>query len=135
MTPGLFAFELAAGVATITLDRPDRLNALTFDIYRELAETFEQLDRHGDVRAVVRNHRVPAGRPYLINPITREIVFDGFRLDDDQFARLFEVLARDLKNTRMIAVDHGTSGEIRLRSSPTSHGPEISMAKSPFANC
>ena len=34
-----------SGVATITLDRPKRLNALTFEVYRELAETFEQLDR------------------------------------------------------------------------------------------
>jgi enoyl-CoA hydratase/carnithine racemase len=48
-----FAFELAKGVATITLDRPKRLNALTFEIYRELAETFEKLDAEADVRAVV----------------------------------------------------------------------------------
>jgi enoyl-CoA hydratase/carnithine racemase len=53
LAPESFAFELAAGVATITLDRPDRLNSLTFEIYQELAETFEQLDREADVRAVV----------------------------------------------------------------------------------
>ena len=51
--PRSFALELARGVATITLDRPDRLNALTFEIYRELAETFEQLGREDDVRAIV----------------------------------------------------------------------------------
>jgi len=51
--PSSFGFELARGVATITLDRPDRLNALTFEIYRELAETFEQLDRDDGIRAVV----------------------------------------------------------------------------------
>jgi len=43
----------AAGVTTITLDRPDRLNALTFEIYRELAETFERLDGDAAVRAIV----------------------------------------------------------------------------------
>jgi enoyl-CoA hydratase/carnithine racemase len=48
-----FAFELTKSIATITLDRPKRLNALTFEIYRELAETFEQLDSRDDVRAVV----------------------------------------------------------------------------------
>lgn len=48
-----FASELAGGVATLTLDRPQRLNALTFEVYAELAEAFEQLDRHDDVRAVV----------------------------------------------------------------------------------
>ena len=52
-TPTSFALELAAGVVTITLDRPTRLNALTFEVYEELAATFEQLDRHDDVRAVV----------------------------------------------------------------------------------
>ncbi len=48
-----FAFEVANAVATITLDRPKRLNALTFEVYRELAETFEQLDARDDVRAIV----------------------------------------------------------------------------------
>jgi enoyl-CoA hydratase/carnithine racemase len=53
--PRTFKFSVDDGVATITLDRPDRLNALTFAIYRELAETFEDLDRHAEVRAVVIN--------------------------------------------------------------------------------
>ena len=53
MKPTTFSLEIAKGVATITLDRPKRLNALTFEIYRELAETFEQLDSHDEVRAVV----------------------------------------------------------------------------------
>ncbi len=52
-SPRTFALVVDGGVATITLDRPDRLNALTFEIYRELAETFEDLDRHAAVRAVV----------------------------------------------------------------------------------
>ncbi len=51
--PQTFAFELANGVATLTLDREKRLNALTFESYQELAETFEQLDRFDDVRAIV----------------------------------------------------------------------------------
>jgi enoyl-CoA hydratase/carnithine racemase len=45
-----------AGVTTITLDRPDRLNALTFDIYRELAATFRALRTEASVdgaRAVI----------------------------------------------------------------------------------
>jgi enoyl-CoA hydratase/carnithine racemase len=52
-TPRSFRFAVDRGVATITLDRPQRLNALTFEIYRELAEVFEELDRHDVVRAVV----------------------------------------------------------------------------------
>jgi enoyl-CoA hydratase/carnithine racemase len=45
--------EQARGVVTITLDRPKRLNALTFEIYRELAETFERLSADPTVRAIV----------------------------------------------------------------------------------
>jgi enoyl-CoA hydratase/carnithine racemase len=48
-----FASELVRGVATLTLDRPQRLNALTFEVYEELARAFEQLDHHDDVRAIV----------------------------------------------------------------------------------
>jgi enoyl-CoA hydratase/carnithine racemase len=35
--------EVARGVATITLDRPEKLNALTFETYRELRDTFRAL--------------------------------------------------------------------------------------------
>jgi enoyl-CoA hydratase/carnithine racemase len=48
-----FALALERGVVTITLDRPDRLNALTFEVYRELAEAFEQLSTEDDARAIV----------------------------------------------------------------------------------
>jgi enoyl-CoA hydratase/carnithine racemase len=53
IAPSTFAFAVVRGVATITLDRPDRLNALTFDVYRELAEAFERLGHDDDVRAIV----------------------------------------------------------------------------------
>ncbi len=48
-----FHTALIEGVMTITLDREKRLNALTFEIYQELAETFERLDRDDAVRAIV----------------------------------------------------------------------------------
>ncbi len=41
------------GVVTLTLDRPDRLNALTFEVYRELTDTFRALKGRDDVRCVV----------------------------------------------------------------------------------
>ncbi len=48
-----FASELERGVATITLDRPARRNALTFEVYRELALAFERLDQFDEVRSIV----------------------------------------------------------------------------------
>ena len=41
------------GVVTITLNRPERLNALTFEVYRELTDTFAALRAESDVRVVV----------------------------------------------------------------------------------
>ena len=40
-------------MATITLDRPERKNPLTFDSYAELRDTFHKLQYADDVRAVV----------------------------------------------------------------------------------
>lgn len=47
------AYEVADRIATITLDRPDRLNAFTVQMYRELVGAFDQIDADDDVRAVV----------------------------------------------------------------------------------
>jgi len=53
--PASFLYELDAtsGVATITLNRPDRLNALTFEVYDELRHTFRALNTEPDVRVIV----------------------------------------------------------------------------------
>ncbi|MGH7521028.1 MAG: enoyl-CoA hydratase family protein [Gemmatimonadales bacterium] len=48
-----FLYEVAAGIATITLNRPERLNALTFEVYKELRDTFQRLDTEPGVRAIV----------------------------------------------------------------------------------
>jgi enoyl-CoA hydratase/carnithine racemase len=49
----LYGLDAATGVATITLNRPERLNALTFEIYDELRTTFRALDAEEGVRAIV----------------------------------------------------------------------------------
>ena len=40
-------------VATITLNRPERLNALTFEVYNELRDTFQRLDSEPGERAII----------------------------------------------------------------------------------
>ena len=52
-TSFLYEHNRDSGVATLTLNRPDRLNALTFEIYDELRRTFRALDTEPGVRAVV----------------------------------------------------------------------------------
>ena len=53
LRPRHFGWHVEARVATITLDRPERKNPLTFDSYAELTETFHVLGAMTDVRAVV----------------------------------------------------------------------------------
>ena len=48
-----FQWECAEGVATVTLNRPERKNPLTFDSYAELRDLFAQLKYASDVRVVV----------------------------------------------------------------------------------
>ncbi len=47
------AYEVEDQVATITLDRPDRLNAFTVTMMRELIDAFDRVDADDDVRAVI----------------------------------------------------------------------------------
>jgi enoyl-CoA hydratase/carnithine racemase len=49
----LYALDPDTGVATLTLNRPDRLNALTFEVYEELRQAFRALHDEADVRAIV----------------------------------------------------------------------------------
>ena len=48
-----FAYAFDAGVATITLNRPERKNPLTFDSYAELRDLFRALELANDVKVVV----------------------------------------------------------------------------------
>src|ERR1039457_2322542 len=46
-------YAVADGVATITLNRPERLNAFDRTMFAELLETFDATDADDDVRAVI----------------------------------------------------------------------------------
>ena len=53
MDPTTIATDLADRVLTITLDRPDRLNAFTVPMQRELCAVFDEVDANPEIRAVV----------------------------------------------------------------------------------
>jgi enoyl-CoA hydratase/carnithine racemase len=53
IAPKTFRYALQEGVATITLDRPDTLNSLTFEVYAELRELFHTMNHHDEIRAVL----------------------------------------------------------------------------------
>ena len=51
--PQHFKWEFSDNIATITLNRPERKNPLTFESYRELTDTFLLLQHVPDVRSVI----------------------------------------------------------------------------------
>jgi enoyl-CoA hydratase/carnithine racemase len=48
-----FGFDVTDGVATVTFDRPDRLNALTFEVYADLRDLLGEIEQREDVRVLV----------------------------------------------------------------------------------
>src|SRR6266704_3660657 len=84
----LYQHDPHHGVATITLNRPDRLNALTFDVYRELRDAFRTLDDEPGVRAVIITG---AGRAFCSGGDVEDIIGALFARDDAgllEFTRL-----------------------------------------------
>jgi enoyl-CoA hydratase/carnithine racemase len=53
LTPSHFLWDFDGDVATITLNRPEKKNPLTFESYDELRKTFWNLDKCWEVKAVV----------------------------------------------------------------------------------
>ncbi len=48
-----FGFAIDAGVATLTFSRPEKLNALTFEVYADLHDLLTELPQYQDVRVLV----------------------------------------------------------------------------------
>ncbi|HEX7295745.1 MAG TPA: enoyl-CoA hydratase family protein [Pyrinomonadaceae bacterium] len=78
-TPASFLYEQADnGVVTITLNRPERLNALTFEVYRELTDTFAALRDDDTARVVVITG---AGRAFCSGGDVKDIIGELFSRD------------------------------------------------------
>jgi enoyl-CoA hydratase/carnithine racemase len=69
------AYDVADGVATVTLDRPDRLNAGTNRMVRELLAAIDLVDADDDVRALILTGR---GRAFCAGAdlVAGEAAFD-----------------------------------------------------------
>jgi enoyl-CoA hydratase/carnithine racemase len=73
-----YALDSRTGVATITLDRPERLNALTFDVYAELRDVFRDLDVEPGVRSIMITG---AGRAFCTGGDVEDIIGALFECD------------------------------------------------------
>jgi len=52
-----FDFAVDDGVATVTLSRPEKLNALTFEVYADLRDLLGELPHRGDARVLILTGR------------------------------------------------------------------------------
>lgn len=101
LNPTSFLYELSAGgIATITLNRPERLNALTFAVYRELTDVFLALQNEIDVRVVVITG---TGRGFCSGGDVHDIIGELFSRDMEgllEFTRLTCELVRNIRALR-----------------------------------
>ena len=95
--PTTFKYSEESAVGTITLDRPDRLNALTFEVYAELRDLFAALADRDAVRAVVITG---SGRGFCSGGDVESII--GKLLEQDMaklltFTRMTGALIRNIR--------------------------------------
>ena len=97
-TPSSFIYEQTdSGIVTITLNRPERLNALTFEVYRELTDTFAQLRDNDTARVVVITG---AGRAFCSGGDVKDIIGELFSRDVEgllEFTRMTCELVRNIR--------------------------------------
>ncbi len=51
------------------------------------------------IKASIRKKRLPINRDYMVNPVTKEIIFDGYRTDDRYLAKMLKVIKKNNVDT------------------------------------
>jgi enoyl-CoA hydratase/carnithine racemase len=97
--PNSFLYEVSDGVATITLNRPDRLNALTFEVYRELTDTFAALRNDPNVRVVIITG---AGRAFCSGGDVHDIIGELFSRNIEGLLEFTRMTCELVKNIRSL---------------------------------
>jgi len=100
LSPTSFLYEVSdKGIATITLNRPERLNAITFEVYRELTETFAALRDEKDVRVVVITG---AGKAFCSGGDVHDIIGELFARDMKGLLDFTRMTCELIKNIRSL---------------------------------
>ena len=96
-----FDFDVRDGVATIALNRPDKLNALTFEAYADLRDLLAQLPHRGDARVLVITGR---GRGFCSGGDVEEIIGELVKREAAQlreFTRMTGAVVKGLRELPM----------------------------------
>ncbi|MGH3181729.1 MAG: enoyl-CoA hydratase family protein [Streptosporangiaceae bacterium] len=104
-----FHFSVAEGVGTVTLDRPDKLNALTFEAYADLRDLLAELPHRGDTRVLVIRG---TGRAFCSGGDVNEIIGATLAMSPDDllaFTRMSGEVIREMRDcpVPIIAAVHG----------------------------
>jgi enoyl-CoA hydratase/carnithine racemase len=100
IAPKTFRYDLApSGVATLTFQRPDRLNSLTFAVYREMGDVLEALDGEDAVRAVVITGE---GRAFCSGGDVSDIIGELFARDMKGLVDFTRMTGRLIANIRKL---------------------------------
>ncbi len=92
-----FRFSVAEGVATITFDRPAKLNALTFDVYADLRDLLRELPQRGDVRVLVITGE---GRGFCSGGDVHEIIGELLKSAPDRLLEFTRMTGAVVQNMR-----------------------------------
>jgi enoyl-CoA hydratase/carnithine racemase len=104
-----FHFSVTEGVGTVTLDRPDKLNALTFEAYADLRDLLAELPHRGDTRVLVIRG---TGRAFCSGGDVNEIIGATLSMSPDEllaFTRMSGEVIREMRDcpVPVIAAVHG----------------------------
>ena len=111
LEPVTFDYSFADGVATVRLNRPDRLNALTFESYQELTAAFAQLQDEPEVRSVLLTG---TGRAFCSGGDVEDIIGRLLSMDSEGLLAFTRLTGRLIGNMRllrkpMVAALNGTT--------------------------
>ena len=94
-----FLYEVSEGVATLTFNRPEVMNALTFEIYAQLRDLFESLRYDDEVHAVVLTG---AGDNFCSGGDVYEIIGELFKRDMKEHLEFTRMTGEVVKNMRSL---------------------------------
>ena len=92
-----FRFEVADGIATVTLDRPAKLNALTFDTYADLRDLLAELPHRGDARVLVLRG---SGRAFCSGGDVNEIIGATLGMGQDELLAFTRMTGEVIRGMR-----------------------------------
>jgi enoyl-CoA hydratase/carnithine racemase len=96
-----FDFKLEDGVATVTLNRPDKLNALTFDSYADLRDLVAELPHRGNVRVLVL---AGEGRGFCSGGDVEEIIGELQKMEAAELLEFTRMTGAAIKALREVPI-------------------------------